>query len=285
MKLIAESGSTKTEWAIIEDGTLMEHVYTEGINPYFQTRREISRSIRLGLPPEFFRKKIEKIYYYGAGCASPEKNQMVSASLITQFKVRTQVGSDLLGAARGLFLNESGIACILGTGSNSCFYDGKEIVKNVTPGGYVLGDEGSGSSVGKEFLADVIKNLAPEALARDFFDNFKIKKQDILTTVYNHPLPNRFLDTVSYFLINYIQNQYVVDIITRNFERFFTRCVFQYEYKDYPICFVGSMANNFKSLLRTVAQSHGIEISKIEETAMDGLIKYHTTKQDPIDEP
>jgi N-acetylglucosamine kinase-like BadF-type ATPase len=279
MKLIAESGSTKTEWSLIEDGEVVEQVYTEGINPFFQTRREISRSIRLGLPAHFFRKKICMVYYYGAGCASPEKKQMLSASLITQFKTHTQVESDLLAAARGLFLDQSGIACILGTGSNSCFYDGSEIKKNVRSGGYILGDEGSGAALGKEFLSDLLKGLAPESLITEFLAKFRIEPSDILDTVYNHPSPNRFLDTVSYFLTNYIDNTYVVDMVVRNFQRFFSRCIFQYDYQNYPIRFVGSMAINFRDILCKVAQDYGIEISAIEETPMPGLIKFHSTTE------
>jgi N-acetylglucosamine kinase-like BadF-type ATPase len=275
MKLIAESGSTRTEWSLIEGDDLIEHFNSEGINPFFQTRREISRSIRLGLPEHFFKKKIEMIYYYGAGCSSEEKKQAVSASLITQFKTHTQVESDLLGAARGLFLHESGIACILGTGSNSCFYDNGEIMNNVKAGGYILGDEGSGSAVGKEFLSDVLKGLAPGGLTNDFLNKNRITVDDIMNAVYNQPLPNKFLSSVSNFFVDYKQEEYVAEVVTRNFKRFFTRCVFQYNYKNYPIRFVGSMANNYKEFLTDVANEYGIEISAIEETPMKGLIRYH----------
>ena len=162
MKLIAESGSTRTEWALVEDNHLIQRVFTEGLNPFFQTRREISRSVRLGLPETFFKRKLEQVYYYGAGCTSYEKKNVLGASLVAQFKTPIQVESDLLAAARGLFKCEAGIACILGTGSNSCFYNGKIIVKNVRAGGYILGDEGSGAVLGKHFLSDVLKGLAPK---------------------------------------------------------------------------------------------------------------------------
>lgn len=280
MKLIAESGSNRTEWSLIEDGELIEHFNTEGINPFFQTRREISRSIRLGLPEHFFKKKIEMIYYYGAGCSSEEKKQTVGASFITQFRTRTEVESDLLGAARGLFFHESGIACILGTGSNSCFYDGENIMNNVKAGGYILGDEGSGASVGKEFLSDVLKGLAPGGLTNDFLNKNRITVEDIMNAVYNQPLPNKFLSSVSFFFKDYKNEEYVAEVVTRNLKRFFTRCVFQYNYKNYPIRFVGSMASNFKEFLTDVAKSYDIEISAIEETPMAGLIKYHSSEVD-----
>ena len=153
MKLIAESGSTRTEWALVEDNHLIQRVFTEGLNPFFQTRREISRSVRLGLPDIFFKKKLEQVYYYGAGCTSYEKKNILGASLVAQFKTPIQVESDLLAAARGLFKCEAGIACILGTGSNSCFYDGKIVVKNVKAGGYLLGDEGSAAVLGTLFMS------------------------------------------------------------------------------------------------------------------------------------
>ena len=170
MILIAESSSTRTEWAVVDRHQVVNHIYTEGINPFFQSRREISRSIRLNLPEEYFRKKFETVYFYGAGCNSKDKSQIVEASLVAQFKTPVEVESDLLAAARGLFLDNPGIACILGTGSNSCFYDGNKIVKNVTSGGYILGDEGSGAVLGKYFLSDVLKEVAPKELIELFYD-------------------------------------------------------------------------------------------------------------------
>ena len=193
MKLIAESGSTRTEWALVEDNRLVQRVFTEGLNPFFQTRREISRSVRLGLPESFFKRKLEQVYYYGAGCTSYEKKNVLGASLVAQFKTPIQVESDLLAAARGLFKCDAGIACILGTGSNSCFYDGKIIVKNVKAAGYILGDEGSGAVLGKLFLSDVLKGLAPKDITTDFYEKFRITANDAMESVYNLPFPNRFL--------------------------------------------------------------------------------------------
>ena len=152
MTLIVVSGSRHTDWVFVEDGKIVEKARTEGLNPYFQTRKEISRSVRLGLPEEYFHRKLQKIYYYGAGCSNESKKKVVSTSIISQFKTPTFVESDLLAAARGMCLDKPGIACILDTGSNSCFYNGEDIEKNVHPGGFILGDEGSGSAMGKAFL-------------------------------------------------------------------------------------------------------------------------------------
>ncbi len=276
MKLIAESGSTRTEWALVEDNHLVQRVFTEGLNPFFQTRREISRSVRLGLPESFFKKKLDQVYYYGAGCSSYEKKNILGASLVAQFKTPIQVESDLLAAARGLFKCEAGIACILGTGSNSCFYDGKIIVKNVKAAAYILGDEGSGAVLGKLFLADLLKGLAPKELANEFHEKFRISVNDVMESVYNLPFPNRFLGTIAYFLGDYMDNEYVYNLLTNNLRSFFNRNVCQYDYINYPIRFVGSLAYAYPDILQEVAQEFGVEIDVIEETPMNGLIEFHS---------
>ncbi|QCQ35551.1 hypothetical protein IA74_005265 [Bacteroides fragilis] len=282
MKLIAESGSTRTEWALVEDNHLVQRVFTEGLNPFFQTRREISRSVRLGLPESFFKKKLDQVYYYSAGCSSYEKKNILGASLVAQFKTPIQVESDLLAAARGLFKCESGIACILGTGSNSCFYDGKIVVKNVKAAGYILGDEGSGAVLGKLFLADLLKGLAPKELASEFHEKFRISANDVMESVYNLPFPNRFLGTIAYFLGDYMDNEYVYNLLTNNLRSFFNRSVCQYDYMNYPIRFVGSLAYAYSDTLRKVAREFGVEIDVIEETPMNGLIEFHSMN---IEEP
>lgn len=275
MKLIAESGSTRAEWALVEGDEVEQRVFTEGINPFFQNRREISRAVRLNLPEMFFKRKLEHVYYYGAGCNSAGKKDILSASLIAQFKTPVTVESDLLAAARALFKKESGIACILGNGSNSCFYDGKEIVKNVRPAGYILGDEGGEAALGKMFLADVLKELAPAWLMQDFYETFRITPDDIMESVYSSSFPNRFLATVSYFLTHHLEDEYVNELFWQNLSRFFSRSVCQYDYKNYPIRFVGSFAAKHPDLLGDVAAEHEMTIDSIQESPMSGLIAYH----------
>lgn len=276
MKLIAESGSTRTEWALVDGDYIVEHVFTEGINPFFQSRREISRSVRLELPDSFFKKRFEQVFFYGAGCSSEDKKSILGASLVAQFKSPIQVESDLLAAARGLLQNEPGIACILGTGSNSCFYDGDKIVKHVQSLGYVLGDEGSGAVMGKKFLADCLKELAPKQLIEAFYDKFRITSDDALEYVYNRTFPNRFLSTFSYFLFEHLNDDYVYNLVCQNFRDFFVRNVMQYDYLNNPIHFVGSVAYNYSDVLREVAKELGFGIEKIVETPMAGLIDFHT---------
>lgn len=280
MKLIADSSSTKTEWALVENNHLVQRVFTEGINPFFQSRREISRSVRLGLPDSFFKMKLDQVYFYGAGCTSYEKKNIVGASLVAQFKTPIQVESDLLAAARGLFRWESGIACILGTGSNSCFYNGKIIARNVRAGGYILGDEGSGAALGKAFLSDVLKNFTPKDITEDFLEKFRVTPDEIMESVYNRPFPNRFLATASYFLTGYLDNDYVCSLLRDNLRSFFTRNVCQYDYKNYPIRFVGSIAHNFSEILRETGKEFGVGIDVIEETPLAGLVEFHSMERE-----
>jgi len=277
MNMIADSSSTKTDWAIVEHQNVIAKATTSGINPFFQTRREISRVIRLGLPEDYFKQKYERIYYYGAGCNNETKSDIVKASLIAQFRSHTVVESDLLAAARSLFNNEAGIACILGTGSNSCFYDGKDIKKNVRAGGYILGDEGSAAALGRMFLSDYVKGLVPEDLAEMFLQQTSIGPDDALTEVYNKPMPNSLLAKAGYFLTDYISNPYVEQLIEDNLRQFFTRNVCQYECKTCKVRFVGLAASKFSVELCRVAKSFDIEVDEIRDRSMEGLIQYHAS--------
>ncbi|MDE6135393.1 MAG: hypothetical protein K2F79_07445, partial [Muribaculaceae bacterium] len=184
MKVIAESSSTRTEWALVDGKEIVEHAFTMGLNPFFQTRREISHSIRLELPEAFFRRRWDHVYFYGAGCSSSEKKKIMESSLVAQFKTPVTVESDLLGAARGLLVRDSGLACILGTGSNSCLYNGSEIVRTVAPLGFILGDEGSGAYMGKKLIADILKGIAPADISRAFFEKFMVTPNVLMEDVY-----------------------------------------------------------------------------------------------------
>jgi N-acetylglucosamine kinase-like BadF-type ATPase len=275
MILLAESGSTKTEWCLVDESGIIEHFLTDGINPFFQARKEISRLVRLQLPPIFFKAKINTIYYYGAGCSSAEKKNVVKASFEAQFKTPAIIESDLLGSARSLFQGEAGIACILGTGSNSCFYDGNSIVKNVKSLGYILGDEGSGASLGKAFLSDCLKGLAPEELIEPFYKKYKIDPDEIMDYIYSKPFPNKLLSVLSFFLYEHLEHPYVNDLVHSNLRSFFVRNILQYEYTKYPIRFVGSVAKMYAFLLRRIAQDLGVYIDVIIENPIQGLIEYH----------
>ena len=208
MKIIAESSSTRTDWSLVEGTEIVEHAFTTGLNPYFQTRREISHSIRLELPEAFFRRRWEHVYFYGAGCGNTEKCKVMESSLVAQFKTPVTVQSDLLGAARGLLVRKPGLACILGTGSNSCLYNGTEIVRTVAPLGFILGDEGSGAYMGKRMVADMLKGLAPTELTEAFFEAFTVTQNVLMDNVYMNALPQRTLSNYATFLRDHLGHPY-----------------------------------------------------------------------------
>ena len=274
--LIAESSTTRTEWSLIENGQEVDHAFTSGLNPFFMSRREISHSIRLELPPTFFKRRWSHVYFYVAGCSGPEKNKIVEASLVAQFKTPVTVMSDLLGAARGLLVRGPGLACILGTGSNSCFYDGNQIVKNVPALGFILGDEGSGAALGRVFLGDALKGLAPKELTEAFFEKYKVTRAEVLDAVLNNPAATRNLRHYSFFLSEHLDSPYVHDMIAREFKRFFERNVSQYDYKNYPVNFVGSIATTYSEILLEVANDFGATVRKILLSSMPGLVAYHS---------
>ena len=279
INLVAESSTTRTEWSLIENGNVVEHAFTSGLNPFFMTRREISHSIRLELPPEFFKRRWGHVYFYGAGCSGPEKNKIVEGSLVAQFKTPVTVMSDLLGAARGLLVREPGLACILGTGSNSCFYDGQDIVSHVPSLGFILGDECSGAALGRMFLGDALKGLAPKELTEAFFEKYKVTPSEVLDEVINNPAATRNLRNYSFFLSEYTDNAYVRDMIYGEFKRFFERNVCQYDYKNYPVSFVGSVATTYSEILLNVAHDFGAQIKKIVLSSMPGLVAYHSDQK------
>jgi N-acetylglucosamine kinase-like BadF-type ATPase len=276
MILIAESDSTKTEWVLAEQNSLVQRSSTEGINPLIQTRREISRSIRLNLPPVFFKRRLKHVYYYGTGCTSAKEKYKVMTSFTAHFKSPVHIESNILAAAHGLFKDKTGIACILDTDSASCFYDGKSIVKSIRSAGYILGDEGSGTALGKIFLSDVLKGLSPQHLTRDFYEKFHMEGDDIIQSVYYHSSPpNSFLTSVSNFLTGYTDDDYVFNLLVNNLQNFFTRNILQYDYRNYPVRFAGSAAYSWSTILKDVARKFGVNVDMIEKSPMKGLIEYY----------
>lgn len=275
IKVIADSSSTRTEWCLIDNHEILAHAVTTGLNPMFLTRREISHIIRLELPKEFFHRRWDIIHFYGAGCSSPEKIKIVEASLVAQFKTPADVESDMLGAARGLLLDQPGLACILGTGSNSCQYDGAAIVKRVRAGGFILGDEGGGSALGRLFIGDLIKDLAPRQLIEEFEMQFNLTIDGIMDQVYNNPYANRNLRNYSLFLAEHIDNDYVRTLVTNEIDRFFVRHICQYDYKELPVCFVGTIATKFSEILLQVAERYDVKVKKIVSNSMPGLVSFH----------
>lgn len=278
MILLADSGSTKTDWCLAEGGGIILQVKTKGINPFYQTTEEISKEIKTGLVPYLKDYRIDEVYFYGAGCAFPEKNEMVGDALAGYLNAPIAIGSDLLAAAHALCGYEAGIACIMGTGSNSCFYDGKAICDNVSPLGFILGDEGSGAVLGKLLVSDCLKNQLPSDIQTEFFDQFGLTRADILDKVYKQPFPNRFLSGLSPFLLQNIQRPEIRKLVSDSFLSFFKRNVMQYDYRDYPVHIVGSIAYFYRDIIKETAAEIGVTIGQIVQSPMKGLIDYHFQK-------
>lgn len=278
MLLIADGGSTKVDWCLIDQGNIVKSVSTSGANPFFRSREDISRELAAKLVPVLKVNKVEAVYFYGAGCAFPEKNQIIREAIADNLNAGTiEVGSDLLGAAIGLCNNQPGIVCILGTGSNSCFYDSNKIVKNVPPLGYILGDEGSGAVLGRLFTGACLKNQFTGGIRESFLEYLDMDVSQLLDRVYKQPLANQFLASIVPFIHSNIHEAGVHELVCQAFTDFFKKNVMQYDYKGHAVFFTGSVAYYFKDILREVAASLNIHIEKIEQSPMSGLIRYHTS--------
>lgn len=278
MILIADSGSTKTDWCLVEHGELLQQIFTKGTNPFFQTEEEISNEIATALLPQLKTDALEAVYFYGAGCAFPDKIETVRRAILRHLKVKgeVEVSTDMLAAARGLCGHKPGIACIMGTGSNSCYYDGEKIVKNVSPLGFILGDEGSGACLGKLMVGDLLKNQMTPELKEKFLSQFNLTPADIIDRVYRKPFPNRFLASLSPFLAQNIEEPCVRNLVLNSFKSFLKRNVMQYDYKGTPVHFIGSVAYYYKEVLTQAAYETGISLGTILKSPMEGLIAYHS---------
>ena len=278
MILIADSGSTKTDWCVVENGVLVQQIFTKGTNPFFQSEEEISNEIATALLLELKTDEFDAVYFYGAGCGFPDKIEIVHRAISKQLKVKgnVEVATDMLAAARGLCGREAGIACIMGTGSNSCYYDGENIVANVSPLGFILGDEGSGACLGKLMVGDLLKNQMTPELKEKFLKQFDLTPADIIDRVYRKPFPNRFLASLSPFLAQNINEPCVHELVLNSFKAFFKRNIMQYEnYQNLKVNLIGSVAFYYKEVLAEAAEAMGIQLGTIIQSPMEGLIKYH----------
>lgn len=276
MILIADSGSTKTDWCIVLNDTLIKRIETKGINPFFQSEEEIRQALTASLLPQLPEGTFNSVHFYGAGCTlekAPVLRRAIADSLPVVGNIKAH--SDMLAAARGLCGHKAGIACILGTGSNSCFYDGKEIVSNISPLGFILGDEGSGAVLGKLLVGDVLKNQLPPAIKEAFLKEFDLTAPEIIDRVYRQPFPNRFLASLSPFIARHLDEPALRTLVFNSFIAFLRRNVMQYDYEHFTVHFIGSVAHCYKEILQEAAQETGVRIGKILQSPMEGLIEYH----------
>jgi glucosamine kinase len=277
MILIADSGSTKTDWRLIDEEQKIHQFSGEGINPYFQDKDQITKVLEaVKFPANVYNSPLS-VFFYGAGCKTGDKKVIVEKALMTHFSAaRIVVESDMLGAARSVCGHNPGIAAILGTGMNSCYYDGENIVLNRTSSGFILGDEGSGAHLGKLLIQAFLNDELPEELTKRFTERFKLSKDDIIDTVYRKPLPNRFLASFSKFIYQNLKEQFMIDLVKGAFEQFFEKHILKYpQYKEVKLSCSGSVAFYYSNILRSVAEDKGVNIDRIVETPIAGLTLYH----------
>lgn len=279
MILIADCGSTKVDWCLLNDSKVVKQIFTTGINAVMLTEEEIRSRIDAELMPELKDFAPEAVYFYGAGCISPEVCGNVERAIRANIPSAgtVEVHTDLLAAARALCGRKPGIACIMGTGSNSCYYDGSEIRDNVSPLGYILGDEGSGAVLGKLLLGDVLKNQLAPALCQKFLEQYSLDRLTIIRRVYKEPQANRFMASLTPFLLENIAEPQIHRLVIDSFRSFFIRNIAQYPgYRELPVNFIGSIAYYFRDVLAEAAAQCGCRIGTIIKSPMEGLISFHT---------
>ena len=276
IKLIADSGSTKTEWCLI-NGKSTKTFYTQGLSPYFLSAEQIEYVINEELKVKLKKIEPDEIFFYGTGCSNPGNVKMVKEALHAVFSAADLfIEHDLMGAAKALCGHERGVACILGTGSNSCYFNGKKIIKNSPGLGYVLGDEGSGAYLGKKVIQYFLYNTFDEDLMERFAARFNMTSAEILDSVYKKPLPNKYLAGYAIFLAENRGHYMIENIIEDGFNDFFFNHIYKYrESWTLPIHFTGSIAFGFKDVLKEMCNSYELQLGKILKRPMDGLIKFH----------
>ncbi|MDR3184436.1 MAG: ATPase [Prevotellaceae bacterium] len=274
MTLIADSGSTKTAWCLTNGQDYAAQFLTAGINPFYTPRHDIIAE--LAALSKQFTHTVDTVYFYGAGVASPEKAALMEQCCREVFPAAAvEACTDLLGAARALCGHTPGIAGILGTGSNSCFYNGQQIADTVPPCGFILGDEGSGAALGKQLVADFLQRRLPPGMHHAFHEHAQLTKDEILEQVYRKPFPNRFLASFTAFLHRHQTHHYVHDLLHRSFDSFLTRHIMHYDCARYPLHLLGSVAFYFQHIIKETAAARHIQLGKVEKTALPGLLLYH----------
>ncbi len=277
MKLIADSGSTKTDWCLMSDGGNMRFS-TQGINPFHQSAETINGILEKELIPQLRGvRTVDEVFFYGAGCTREKSAELVNA-MHTVFgdSAKVEAEGDMLGAARAMCQHSEGIACILGTGANSCYYDGEVIKANIPPLGYILGDEGSAAYIGRRLIGNIVKQQFSPCICDTFFEETRLDVPYIINKVYREPMANRFLGQVSQFCQSHRADKEVHEFLIDCFSQFFIRNVRNYHHDTLPVHFVGSIAWAYEPELREAAESTGFHVGNISRSPMEGLITFHS---------
>ena len=273
--LIADSGSTKCEWCVVSARTKTSY-FTQGMSPYFLSPEQMEQVIRTELFPQLKKHDFDAVLFYGTGNKDLSNARKIKGVLQKTFNTSVTVDHDLIGAARALCNHEKGIACILGTGSNSCYFDGKKIVKNSPGIGYILGDEGSGAYIGKKLIQYYLYDILEVELKEKFFARYKVGADEILEEVYRKPLPNRYLAAFTHFLTEHRGHYMIENIIEDGINDFFAMHVSRYkDASKLPVHFTGAIAWYFRDVVENLCFDYGLTLGTILKNPMDGLVKYH----------
>lgn len=276
MILIADSGSTKTDWRCVDANKKITTFQTIGFNPYHISSPSILTELSTS-NLNSIKLEIKEVVFYGAGCSSADKSNEIKVVLQQFFtNAKVEVNHDLLAAARASCGYEKGMVGILGTGSNTCLFDGENIVKNVSSLGYILGDEGSGSYIGKTFITALFNNELSDEMVKNYESNFTFGLNDVLDAVYKKPLPNRFLAQFVPFVFEHKNEPEIAQLIESCFNAFFEKHICKYEnHQQYPLNIVGSVGFIFKNEIEKVASKYQVKLGKVIKQPIDELVKYH----------
>ncbi len=277
MLLIADSGGTKTDWRLIINREVSSSIKTLGINPYYLSEEQIRNEIRANFPDKSINERISRLFFYGAGCSGREKQEVIQSVLEEFFgKADIVIDTDILGAARSLCKYKPGIACVIGTGSGSCLYDGAKILASIPSLGFILGDEGGGAYMGKRLLQDYLRGDMPEDIISHLRTEFEINKDIVLENVNRRPMPGRYLASFAEFIHQHIRSEYIHELVSQSFSVFMDHYIIRYpNYQSYAVYFSGSVAFYFADILRLVSEAKGIRVARIIESPMDDLVDYH----------
>jgi N-acetylglucosamine kinase-like BadF-type ATPase len=277
MLLIADSGSSKTDWRLVSSDGLVKPAGTAGFNPYFQTSEEIYTEILRELPRQLGILGVKEIYFYGAGCSTEKNRSIVQDGLGKLFPAALiHVSHDMMAAARALCGREAGIACILGTGVNSCLYDGEGITEGRPSLGFWLGDEGGGGYLGKTLIQHYFHEEMPIDLRQQFADMYQPVLGTVLENAYKKPFPNSYFASFSRFLSGRTEHPYCRQLVQHGFSLFFERYVSKYTNSSrHPVHFTGSVAYHFRDILGEVAREKGMRLGSVLQNPIEGLILYH----------
>ena len=277
MILVADSGSTKAHWNLVADDGSISHFETMGFNPLFIDTAGIIAELEKDFAPRLSAEKISNVYFYGASCSSDERKAIVAKALQHIFpQSDVMVDHDMLAAARALCGHKPGFAAILGTGSNTCYYDGNDIVENIPALGYILGDEGSAAYIGRMLVRGFICKTMPLDLSEKFYETYQLTKDDIFTAVYSKPLPNRFLAQFTTFATRNMEQPFIANILEQAFDDFFVNHICRYtKHTEYLVGFVGSVAYYHSDILKRVAAKDSVTVGTIVKEPITELTQYH----------